>query len=257
MASFKNQIPNLITLSNLFCGCLAIFFIYDGQLSIASFLVLLAALFDFADGLVARLLKVSGEMGKQLDSLADMVSFGLVPGTLAFCYLQTSLAQNGLVENGWSILKFFPFIITLFSAYRLAKFNIDTRQTQDFIGLNTPANTLLWISLPLFFKFQKPFLTNENFILLPISNFYSSLVDSPFLLCFLSIICSLMLVSEIRIFSLKFKHFNWKGNEMKFIFLGLSLFLLSTLWFAALPIVIILYVILSIIQNQIKKKHAV
>jgi CDP-diacylglycerol---serine O-phosphatidyltransferase len=253
----KNQIPNLLTLGNLFCGCLAVYFIYQGKLSTAAIFILVAAVLDFADGFVARLLKVSGEMGKQLDSLADMVSFGLVPGTLVFWYLQKAIDAQNLTIGYWEFFKFFPYIITLFSAYRLAKFNIDTRQTEDFIGLNTPANTLFWIAFPLFFEFQFPNLTTESTLLSYLGFVYNFTLGSPFTLCTLSLFCSILLVSELKIFSLKFKKFTWAGNEIRFIFLAISLLLILLLFFAAIPIIIILYVLLSILQNQISKKNAI
>jgi CDP-diacylglycerol---serine O-phosphatidyltransferase len=254
--SLRQQIPNIITLGNLFCGCLAVYFIFQGKLSNASIFIIIAAVLDFADGFVARILNVSGEMGKQLDSMADMVSFGLVPGTLVFWYLQLSISDLNLQQSYWDYLKFFPFVITLFSAYRLAKFNIDTRQTENFIGLNTPANTLFWIAFPLIFKFQAQSITNENFLSTGLINVYSSILNSPYLLCFLSLLCSILLVSEIEIFSLKFKKYSWQGNEIRFTFLGISLMLLITLFFLAIPIIIILYILLSIINNQ-KKRNAV
>ena len=176
------HIPNLLTISNLICGCIALYFTFHNNLVFAAYLIVLAALFDFMDGAAARLLKVSGPMGKELDSLADMVSFGVVPGSIVFNLLETS---------SLSTYSFIALTIPAFSAYRLAKFNVDDRQSESFIGLPTPANCLIFISFPLISTFQP-------------GSFITEIIEMPEVLIGLTILLSLALVSEIPLFALKF-----------------------------------------------------
>ena len=239
--NIKKHIPNAITCCNLLCGCLAIVQAFEGNLVYTAYLVGLAAIFDFFDGFAARMLKVSSAIGKDLDSLADMVTFGVVPGMVMFQLLKTSLItgnEDFQVFKNNSFLVYLPFIIIIFSALRLAKFNNDTRQTESFIGLNTPANSMVICSLPLIINQHPEIGTLLN----------------PYVLCVLSVGLSLLLVSEIPMFSLKFKHFKWKGNEIRFIFLALSLLMLTTLQFLGIPLIIILYVLLSLLTNYLAKR---
>ena len=239
--NIKKHIPNAITCCNLLCGCLAIVQVFEGNLIYAAYLVGLAAIFDFFDGFAARMLKVSSAIGKDLDSLADMVTFGVVPGLVMFQLLKTSLITGNVdfqVFKNNSFLVYVPFIIIIFSALRLAKFNNDTRQTESFIGLNTPANSMVICSIPLILNQHPEIGTLLN----------------PYVLCVLSVGLSLLLVSEIPMFSLKFKHFKWKGNEIRFIFLALSLLMLTTLQFIGIPLIIILYVLLSLLTNYLAKR---
>lgn len=241
--NIKKHIPNAITCCNLLCGCLAIVQAFEGNLVYTAYLVGLAAVFDFFDGFAARMLKVSSAIGKDLDSLADMVTFGVVPGVVMFHLLHSNLILNSeeyIIFKNNSLLRYLPFIIIIFSAIRLAKFNNDTRQTESFIGLNTPANSMIICSIPLIIK-QNPSLGT---------------LISPYTLCTLSIVLSLLLVSEIPMFSLKFKHFKWKGNEIRFIFLALSVLMLVTLQFIAVPLIIILYMLLSVLTNYLVKRNA-
>jgi CDP-diacylglycerol--serine O-phosphatidyltransferase len=210
----KKHIPNFITCLNLFTGCVAAVYAFNGELETAAYLVLLAAAFDFMDGLAARALKAYSEVGKQLDSLADMVSFGFIPGLFVFKMLPAEYAYVG-------------FIITVFSAIRLAKFNIDTRQSENFIGLATPANTLFFISLP-----------------------FLPMTINPILLVILSIGFSLMLVSEIPLFSLKFKSMDFNLNIHRYLLIILSLILIIFFKFAAVPMIIVIYILLSIIFKK-------
>jgi CDP-diacylglycerol--serine O-phosphatidyltransferase len=210
----KKHIPNFITCLNLFTGCVAAVYAFNGELETAAYLVLLAAAFDFMDGLAARALKAYSEVGKQLDSLADMVSFGFIPGLFVFKMLPAEYAYVG-------------FIITVFSAIRLAKFNIDTRQSENFIGLATPANTLFFISLP-----------------------FLPMTINPILLVVLSIGFSLMLVSEIPLFSLKFKSMDFNLNIHRYLLIILSLILIIFFKFAAVPMIIVIYILLSIIFKK-------
>lgn len=225
----KKHIPNAITCANLFSGCIGIVYAFNGQLETAAYFVLLSGIFDFFDGLAARALHVKSDIGKELDSLADMVSFGFLPGVVMFQLLRQS-------DYSSEYLPYLGFVITVFSALRLAKFNIDTRQTEDFIGLNTPMNTLFIVSLP--------FIRQD----------YPALINSTILLLALTVIMSSLLVSEIRIFSLKLNSTSWKLNKLKYIFLILSALLIPFLQFAAVPFILVLYIALSILhfrQNRV------
>ncbi len=219
----KKHIPNAITCANLFSGCIGIVFAFKGELETAAYFVLLSGIFDFFDGLVARLLNVKSEIGKQLDSLADMISFGFLPGIVMFKLLALSDYQS-------NYLPYLGFVITVFSALRLAKFNIDERQTEDFIGLNTPMNTLFIVSLP--------------FIAID----YPAIIGSSMMLISIIAITSYLLVSEIKIFSFKLSDIAWKKNKMKFIFLILSIILIAFLKFVAIPFVLVLYISFSILH---------
>ncbi|WP_443939592.1 CDP-diacylglycerol--serine O-phosphatidyltransferase [Pedobacter sp. MW01-1-1] len=219
----KKHIPNAITCANLFSGCIGIVFAFKGELQTAAYFVILSGIFDFFDGMVARLLNVKSAIGKDLDSLADMVSFGFLPGVIMFQLLKTS-------DYTSEYLPYFGFLITVFSALRLAKFNNDDRQTEDFIGLNTPMNTLFICSLP--------------FIALD----YPQAIESSLLLLSITAITSFLLISEIKIFSLKFSDLSWNKNKIKFIFLILSALLVAFLQFTAVPFVLVLYIALSFLH---------
>ncbi len=245
----KKQIPNLITVLNLLCGCLAILFVVSGDLVISSFLVIAGMFFDFFDGLVARLLHVQSKLGVQLDSLADMVSFGVVPGLMMFQLLNKSLMPQELrtgfeatetlkeFEPGMSFIPFIGMLIIIASAYRLAKFNIDTRQSDNFIGLPTPANTLLIISLPLIFHYQY-------------SPFLERVIFNHWFLIALTIVSSLLLNAEIKLFSLKFKSWNFNSNQVRYIFLALSIAAIIAIKFIAIPFIIIIYIIVSLLRKS-------
>lgn len=266
--NIKKHIPNAITCCNLLCGCLAIVQAFEGNLVWAAYLVGIAAVLDFFDGFAARMLKVSSPIGKDLDSLADMVTFGVVPGVMMFKLLQINefSYENAVYSFGFvKGVEFLAFIIPIFSAIRLAKFNNDIRQSDSFIGVPTPANAILIGSLTLiilpFIKKQFYNLSNqtkENFMDVAAP---SELVDRLFfihcLLLFITVVFSFLLVSELPLFALKFKHFKWTGNEIRFVFLGLSLVMLITLQFVGIPLIIIMYILLSLINNIVSKKKVV
>lgn len=242
--AIKNHIPNFITLLNLLSGCIAIVFIFDDQLAIASYLIGLAAIFDFLDGFFARLLKAQSPIGKDLDSLADVISFGLVPGLILFKLIEYSSGIS--VHTGFiSFLPFFAFLIPLFSALRLAKFNNDERQTDVFIGLPTPANALLIASFPLIL-IQQTTLVGINLV-----GIQSLFLILPFLVT-ITILLSYLLIAEIQLLSLKFKNFTWKDNKVRYILLGISCILLIILFYLAIPIIIILYILLSLFTPKSK-----
>jgi CDP-diacylglycerol--serine O-phosphatidyltransferase len=239
--NIKKHIPNTITLLNLFCGCIALIFVSNDQFEMAFFFVCLGIFLDFFDGFFARLFKVSGPLGLQLDSLADMVTSGVVPGFVMFKMMTTS---STAMSEGY--LQFFPylgFIITLGSCFRLAKFNIDTRQTDSFIGLPTPANALFILSLPLVLENY----SGESLIVLEI-------LTEKWVLLLIALFSAYILNAEIPLFSLKIKKFNFKDNALQVIFLISSLLLLIFLHYLAIPLVIIFYVLLSVINNKFLKK---
>lgn len=236
----KYQIPNIITLSNLLCGALSVYFVTQGNLPLAAILILAGAFLDFFDGLAARILGVSGEMGKQLDSLADLITFGLAPAFIA-------MHLAGAFENdaAFSIWAFTPIIIAPFAAYRLAKFNIDVRQTTDFIGLASPTNALFWLSIPLILAYSD---TSSA-----LGSVYLAFAESPVAVNIAALLFSILMISELRFFGLKFKSLKWSGNELRFILILGSLALLIAFGVQALPIILLLYFILSIIDYFIKK----
>lgn len=221
----KKYIPNTLTCFNLICGIIGIIQAFNGDLKIAVSLIWIAGLFDFLDGFAARLLKVSSEIGKQLDSLADMVTFGVLP----------SIVMYILIGN-YTTNEFLPFtaiFIAVFSALRLAKFNIDERQTTGFIGLPTPATALFVSSLP--------FILEMDFVLT-----YSEYIDVALII--ISIILSILMVAELPLLALKFKDFSWTNNKTRYVFLIISVLLLVTFQLVSVPIIILTYVVISIIE---------
>jgi CDP-diacylglycerol--serine O-phosphatidyltransferase len=235
----KKNIPNFITLLNLLSGSIGIVYAVNGDLETAAWLVALAALFDFLDGMAARVLKVNSEIGKELDSLADVISFGLLPGTIIYGLLLQNLGTPQLNISGLNIIPFMGFLIPMFSAFRLAKFNTDQRQTDVFLGLPTPANGLLIASFPLILAQQTNLAGLEM-------TFLKALINSPYFLMSLTILLSWLLVAEIPLMSLKFKNMAWKENEIRYIFLGLLVILLIMFYISAVPLIILLYIILSL-----------
>jgi CDP-diacylglycerol---serine O-phosphatidyltransferase len=240
--NFKKQVPNLFTCANLFCGCIALLAIADLQLWIASYLIFICAILDLLDGMSARVLNVMSPFGKQLDSLADGVSFGVVPA-----FIMVGLMSNGEPVHAGSFLSrpvlFLPLIIAVFSALRLAKFNIDTRQTNSFLGLPTPSNSIFIASLPLI-------LQNDEFGL-------SEIILNPYFIGILSIVLSLLLVSEIPLFAVKFKNYSWRDNSYQYILIIAGIILFIILKFAALPVIIIFYILLSLVKNYSDKSSTV
>lgn len=231
----KKHIPNIITSVNVFFGSLAVIAALQENLTMVLWCIGVSLVADFFDGFAARLLNVAGPMGKELDSLADMVSFGFLPGVLAYKML---LAQN-MPSSGFFSLAFFAFLIPVFSAVRLAKFNLDTRQTENFIGLNTPANTMFFIGLA---------------ILQEYSISYTQLINSyPWLLFVLIVVFSILLVTELPMFSLKLKNFSWKSNKYRYllIFGAIIIFLINKTFF--MSGVIIWYLILSLVYWKLEK----
>ena len=235
--ALKKHLPNLITFANLLSGCIAVMYAIFGYFEATALFVVIGIGFDFFDGFAARLLKVEGELGKQLDSLADMVTSGLVPGIVMMQMFLKASTENTLesllVTATFQWLPFCGLLVTLGSAYRLANFNIDTRQTSSFVGLPTPANTLLIVSLPLICNHAEfPFVV--------------ALLQNKYLLLLLTFASVYLLNAEIPLFALKFKNFSWRDNAFKYLFLGLSLLLLLLLQTVAIPLIVLLYVTISV-----------
>jgi len=234
MERIKKNIANAVTSLNLVSGCLSVVYSFHHEYTTAVFFLLLAAVFDFADGFVARLLHAHSLLGKELDSLGDMVSFGVAPGIMLFSFL-TPINSS---------LAYIAFLIPVFSAYRLAKFNIDVRQTSSFIGLPTPANAIFWM-------FLIKNIAAESSMNSSIESLPSLIIISVLVLLF----CFLM-VSEIPMFSLKFKTFTWKDNKLRFTFLLLSLVLIVLFQTKAFPFIIVLFVAMSVASNIFSKKKS-
>ena len=237
----KNYIPNILTLGNLLCGTIAtIYAIYEDFNSAAVF-VLIGILLDFFDGFVARLLKVSGDLGKQLDSLADMVTSGVVPGLIMFQLINANSEISGINNEFLLNDSLFGLVLTLGACYRLAKFNLDTRQSDSFIGLPTPAMCLFVISLPLI---------QENSNLHVVEN----LLESNYFLIGITLLLTFLMNAEISLFSLKFKEYSFAKNYIKYVFIIVSILMIIGLQYISIPLIILLYVIISVLQNYKTKE---
>ena len=237
------HIPNFVTLLNLFCGSVAVLFAVNGNMIATVFFVFLGIFFDFFDGLLARKLNVQSELGLQLDSLADMVTSGLVPGIVMFHLFNLtgpdwlefgSEGLLGLELN--SLLPFFGLFITLASAYRLAVFNIATNQTDSFIGLPTPANTLLILSLPLIMEFQN-------------SDIMNAIILNKWFLVGITLVSCYLLNANIKLLAIKFKNWGFKDNAARYMLIILAVVLLVVFQFAAVPLIIITYIIISLLNK--------
>jgi CDP-diacylglycerol--serine O-phosphatidyltransferase len=231
----KKHIPNTVTLSNLLCGCLALLSILTNQIEWAPIFIFISLLADYFDGLLARLLKVNSPVGRELDSLADMVSFGVVPGVMLFYMINEAREIRQItfedVSTFWGVV---GFAVTIFSCVRLAKFNLDTRQTEGFVGLNTPACTIFVLGL----------------LLMSHNNLYNvrDLIINEWVLIPTALVLSYLLIAEIPMFSFKFKSLTLKGNKIRlsFILIVVLCLLLFELG-AALSLIILCYVLISII----------
>ncbi len=261
----KKHIPNIMTLGNLTCGLLAIMYAFSDTPWVGAYFIFGGLFLDFFDGFFARLLKVDGELGKQLDSLADLVTFGVAPGMLMFRTMTWLLMVisnhfNGILRfDDWKEIYFYldelaliVLIVPVLSALRLARFNISTNQSDQFIGLPTPANAIFVSSVSII----------SYDLMLADTCSVDGLFYIYFILMILSVTFSLLLNANLPLIALKFKTFGWKGNEVRFIFLGLCLVtilvaLLISNVFVAIPIIILLYLIVSIINNSTKRKDEV
>jgi len=256
------NLPNLFTAANMLSGILAILLTFAGRIDLAPFAIFLGALFDFLDGFLARKLKIDGEMGKQLDSLADMVTFGVAPGLIMLVIMSVDVQNlttaaaypelvyyeffqylNDLINGNVNYaVPFFALAIPFFSIFRLAKFNLDKRQTDRFIGLPTPANTLFFMTFPLILCYGD--LKDVELI---------NMVFDPTLLAVLCVGMGVLMISEIPLFALKFYNFKWKGNEIRYSFLLISAVLIIVFKTWSIALIVFLYLILSLIENGINK----
>ena len=237
----KSHIPNAVTSCNLLSGCIACVFAFMGNYTVAFLFIIAGAVFDFLDGLTARALHAYSPIGKELDSLADDITFGLAPSVMVFTLLRGCVGEQMGCDSfqGWGLLPFAAFILAVFSALRLAKFNIDERQTTSFLGLPTPANALFWGALTV--------------------GYHEELSQTPYgmwVIVFLIALMSGLLVSEIPMFSLKFHSLRWKENKVRYLFLAISIVLLAILRLKGFAAVIGWYIILSLLTNRPKDKTA-
>ena len=223
----KKHIPNTITCCNLISGCIATYWAFQGDYRLALLFIVIGAVFDFFDGMTARLLHVSSPIGKELDSLADDITFGFAPSAIVFSFLSPLTTQLS------PYIPYLAFVMAAFSALRLAKFNLDERQALGFIGLPTPANALFWGSL----------IVGAGQYIAPLPYTAYIILIGTFVSCFL-------LVSEIPMFALKFKSWGWKGNEVKYIFLLTCIPLLLFFGISGLSVIIAWYVVLSILTKR-------
>jgi len=231
----KQHIPNILTLCNLVSGAIAWTYLNEQNIALVTILLGIALLMDFVDGLVARWLGVTSELGKQLDSLADMVSFGVVPGMIMMLLIQKAL-QAPFPPTALSILPLTALMIPVFSAIRLGKFNLDNRQIHRFYGLPTPAHALLILSYWLIVEFQP-------------GSWLAYLLSNVYVLITLMLISSVLLISNIPLFSFKFQNYTLKDNGIKYLLLALGGVGFALFEFSAIPMVIVLYILFSVLGN--------
>lgn len=224
-------LPNTITCLNLFSGCIGVVFAFNDNLIYAGYAILIAAFLDFFDGMAARLLNINSLMGKELDSLADMVSFGFLPSVIIF----QLIVNSPQIHEGNEWLKYSAFLIAIFSALRLAKFNVDTRQSDSFIGLPTPSSALVILSIP--------YIIDRGGV---IGDSFQSLIG----LIAITLLLSYLLVAELPLLSLKFKSFNFNSNRFRYYLLVTGTLLFTIFQFAAIPLIIFIYIILSLVQTN-------
>lgn len=248
--NIKAQIPNFFTMLNLFCGCLAIVCITSRSYTEAFLLVSLGIFFDFFDGFFARKFGVAGPLGVQLDSLADMVTSGVAPGFVMFAMLDSVQFHafhpicDYEIFDGLPLVPCLGFIITLGACYRLAKFNIDTRQSDSFIGLPTPANSLFFMSLPVILEGSK-------------AEWMMSVFSNQWILITMVLLSAYVMNAEIPLFSLKIKNFSFAKYKLQVFFLIISVVMLVFLQILAVPLIILFYVLLSVFNNIANKKASV
>jgi CDP-diacylglycerol--serine O-phosphatidyltransferase len=277
-------LANLLTATNLCCGIVSIIFTLSGRLDLAACFLLFSVLADFADGFVARITKTSGELGKQLDSLADMVSFGVAPGIFMMVMIILGVDYSAVIDlkltnsvadtqkyfvfnqiMAWfaslsydvnnsfnASIKFLPFtalMIPFFSMFRLAKFNIDTNQSDKFIGVPTPLSTLFFLFFPLYFWYQKENWGHQN-------DFIYGLFDC-YTLSAISVLFSTLMIAPLPLIALKFKSWGWRENTYRYLLVIISLISIPIFFVWSIPIIVILYLILSIIEHNQRKKHEI
>ncbi|MDR0712952.1 MAG: CDP-diacylglycerol--serine O-phosphatidyltransferase [Bacteroidales bacterium] len=242
--SIVRHLPNTITCCNLFCGCLSIIVVFNGSPDLAACFILAASVFDFFDGFAARWLKSYSPIGKELDSLADMVSFGVAPASVMFVLLRDSFAEagfsTGLCHTGW-FLSLPAYLLAVFSALRLAKFNIDRRQADSFIGVPTPAMALFVCSIA---------------FTIPQKGVLAEMASNRYVLLAVIVAFSYLMVCELPLFSMKFQSFGWKTNRLRLIFAIMSVACLILFQWTGLALAILLYIFLSVIRAYNIKKQS-
>ncbi len=235
----KKNIPNTITLINMFLGCLAVVLALEGSMALAALIILGCSLLDFLDGFFARILKAGSPLGQQLDSLADLISFGMAPAAMAFTYLREAMPTE--VQTWALILPYLAFSLAVFSGLRLAKFNIDTRQRAFFIGLPTPANALFFASFP----FVQAYAPQVGII----SGVIDAIAENPWMMLGLVTVFSWLLVSPVSMFSMKFSNLNLRANAIRYAFIAGALLLLLAFGLQAPPVIMVFYLILSLFYH--------
>lgn len=236
----KYYIPNIITSLNLLSGCVSILLVFNNNLLIAAYLILIAMILDFLDGFIARLTGATTRFGMQLDSFADLVSFGMAPGFLMFLVLKNS--EINILEGYNFIFPYIALIIPLFTAFRLALFNISQDKDNDFIGLPSPANAFFYVSLVIYFHYFE-------------SGCFYQVLSSPFLLLPAILILSFIMISNINMFSLKFKNYKIKNNGTRYAFIVASIGIIIAFRSSALPLIIPLYIVFSVLNNAFIQKN--
>ena len=240
LQALKNFIPHFITLLNLLSGCVAVYQVSLRAYELALFFVLMGVFFDFFDGLAARLLNVSSEVGVQLDSLADMITSGLVPGFVMFKLIDDNLTHTGLEENYYSWMPFLGFIVTAATAYRLAVFNVKGKDSTDFTGLAAPANALMIVSWPMM-------INNSKF------TFVTDLLQVPLLVLAFAVVDIFLLNGKFKLFSFKVSDWSFQSNRLRYLFIAISILSLIFLPYEAMTLIILFYFILSYVHFKQKK----
>ena len=245
----RNSVPNSITIISLILSCASIILTFNGEFVQASILIIICTVCDFLDGFTARILKVNNPLGGQLDSLIDMVSFGVAPGLLMFKFIEYLQQQNPvefLANYPWIL--YLTFLIPILSAFRLAKFNIDTRQTKSFIGLAVPAHATFYIfAVIVYFNPELP-------TIISVAPMIEILFSNPLVMLILTVLLSFMLIAEVPMFSLKVKNLKWSENQTPLTFLFILIGLSILINIAAFPIIILLYISWSIIAKYTTKQ---
>lgn len=240
MTLIRTHIPNFITTLNLISGCISVVFAFQGNLMLASWFIGIAAIFDFLDGMAARVLHAKSDIGVQLDSLADMVSFGVAPGVIVYQLMLQSYNMPFAYFMEINPVALIAFLIPVFSALRLAKFNIDERQTEEFIGLPTPANAMFFASLPLVF-YQAHNAGIES-ILNFVHNFWFLLAST--------LIFSGLMVSELPLMSLKFRNLSFNDNKPRYLLVSMAIILFLILKAIAIPLIVLVYILISVFSRK-------
>jgi CDP-diacylglycerol--serine O-phosphatidyltransferase len=243
----KKQIPNLLTLCNLICGVMAAYQASQGWLHRAAVLMALGIVFDFLDGFAARLLKVQSPMGKELDSLADIVTSGVAPGIILYSIFRLSRPFAGVADPIYW-LRFLGFLLPAFAAYRLAKFNLDERQSHSFLGLPVPSNALIWAAVGT--CFIHPDWAQVALLPIPGIRYYIMCTIGLVAIAALSIVTDVLMVSEVPMLSLKFTSFGWKENNLKYILLLGAAVLIALFGIIGIALSIVWYILLSILTQR-------